>query len=117
MKKAVILSITALFMFTINACKKSASYDCGSTTYTYSSDIKPIMDAKCATSGCHDSKTKSNGIDLSSYEAVKTESANERFLGSIQQKAGFDKMPQGGSPLAGSDIQKIWCWVNNGKGN
>ncbi len=39
---------------------------------TYVSDIAPLMSQGCATSACHDSKSPKAGLDLSTYQLVKT---------------------------------------------
>jgi len=88
--------------------------DCSATTPTYSTDIKSIMDSNCATSGCHNSTTQASGIDLSSYDKVKSESAKNRFLGSIRHESGFDRMPQGKSKLPDATIDMLACWIENG---
>ncbi len=99
-------------------CKKdsAAAYDCTGTTPTYTADVKAIFDASCATSGCHDSVTKEQGYDLSSYAGAKSAVTNssDALLGSIQHKSGYKAMPQGGSKLADDKIKKIFCWVENG---
>jgi hypothetical protein len=91
-----------------------AILDCRGQAPTYSANIKSIMDGSCATSGCHNSSTQANGIDLSTYDLVKTESGKIRFLGSIRHESGFDRMPQGKSKLSDSTIDMIACWIENG---
>ncbi len=51
------------------SCKKDEgdSIDCAGITPTYTADIKPILDASCAKSGCHDAITKANNYDFSAY--------------------------------------------------
>lgn len=103
----------ALLLF---SCGKDSlkTYDCTGITPTYTTDIKPIFDDFCATSGCHDSVKKEKGYDLSSYAGSK--SANgDNILGSIQQAAGYDAMPKGSSKLSETQIQKIYCWIENGR--
>jgi hypothetical protein len=109
--------ITSIFAIAfIYACKKSSikTYDCSSTTSTYTNNVKAIMDASCATSGCHSASKKAAGIDLSSFEATKNYSSNSKFMKSIQHVSGAEAMPKGGSKLSESDIQLIYCWANNG---
>src|SRR6056297_941639 len=37
---------------------------------SFSEDIQPIFNGNCAVSGCHDSGTQENGVNLSSYDAA-----------------------------------------------
>lgn len=112
--KYTYLSIFAFLFFF--ACTKTSTinYDCSAITPTYTNDIKAIMDANCATSGCHNATSKAKGIDLSTYALVKSESANAKFLGSIEHKSGYNAMPQGAAKLADAHIQKIACWIEQG---
>jgi len=98
------------------SCKKDEgdSIDCSGVTPTYTADIKPILDASCAKSGCHDAITKANNYDLSAYGPASAISQGNRFLGAIQHKNGFSEMPQGGPKLSDDKIQQLTCWVENG---
>lgn len=110
-----LLGATVLSLFF--SCKKDEiqTYDCTGIAPTYTADIKAIMDASCATSGCHNATTKAKGINLSSYATVKSESQNDRFMGSMQHLSGYDNMPQGASKLSDATLQKIYCWIQNGQ--
>jgi hypothetical protein len=115
MKKLIVISAILSITF-IDACKKKSvtTYDCAGTTPTYLANVKPILDASCATSNCHSATTKASGIDLSTYVAAKAYSSNEKFLKSIQHISGADAMPKGGSKLSDDKIKLIYCWTNNG---
>jgi len=80
------------------------------TTVSFSNDIMPIMQANCI--ACHDQGNASGGYDFSSYTAI---SANANaLLGSVKAN-GYQLMPLGGPALPDSTIQKISCWINQGK--
>ena len=100
----------------IAGCKKDAitTYDCTGVAPTYTVDIKPILDANCATSSCHSATAKKEGYDLSSYSASKSASGKSAFLGPIQHKSGYKAMPEGRAALDEADIKLISCWVQNG---
>jgi hypothetical protein len=109
--------IFALFCSTAwISCQKDpiSTVDCTGVTPTYSSDIKPILDTNCATSGCHNSGSKQAGIDLSNYPGAKNISSQDRFLGAIRHTKGFVPMPQNSSKLNVEKIELIDCWVQNG---
>jgi hypothetical protein len=92
----------------------SIAYDCTAIAPTYTDNVKSIMDANCAYSGCHDASTKAKGIDLSTYATVLSESSSARFMGSMHHEGDYDAMPEGASQLNTSDLQKIYCWIQSG---
>lgn len=114
MHKTILLSLAAIGI-SITACKKEALdvVDCTGTTPTYTANIKAIMDKDCATSGCHSSSAKRSGYDLSSYVGVSAAGKSQAFLGAIQHKSGYSKMPKGESKLSDADVKTITCWVQN----
>jgi hypothetical protein len=116
MKKYLFFGTFALTLFLVQ-CKKDAvdTVVCTGTTPTYTVDIKPIMDASCATSGCHSAAKKESGYDLSSYAGTSAGAGNAAFLGSMQHKSGYDAMPKGAAKLTTAQLDKLACWVQNGK--
>lgn len=115
MKKSVVV-IFVLLVFFFSACKKASNitYDCSAINPTYTNDVKAIVDANCATAGCHNAATKASGIDLSTYSLVKSQSGQRRFLGSIEHASGYKSMPEGASKLSDVTIQTIACWIEQG---
>lgn len=107
----------SLLVFLFASCGKEEiqTFDCTGLTPTYTADIKPIIDANCATAGCHNGVSKANGIDLSTYSLVVSESNKARFLGAIQHRSGYDPMPKNQTKLSESNIRLISCWVENGQ--
>lgn len=89
-------------------------FECSGLNPTYTADIKPILDASCAKSGCHNAATAKKGINLSDYSHASQISQEDRFLGSIQHKNGYDKMPNDAPKLPESQVQLLTCWVQNG---
>lgn len=117
------MKITVLFiigMITISSCS-FALFSCTrekvtpidqqcNATVSFSNDIMPLIQANCI--GCHDQGNASGGYDFSSYTAI---SANANaLLGSVKAN-GYQLMPIGGPALPDSTIQKISCWINQGK--
>ena len=95
--------------------KPSEPIACPKVNYTYNNHIKQIIDNYCA--GCHSGNRPAHGIDLSNYEKVKAATTYPSFMGSIEHKSGFDKMPQGQSKLDDATIRTISCWITNGAPN
>ncbi len=113
--KNIFLGILTLGIIIGISCKKKATtYDCAGVISTYTTNIKPILDAKCATSGCHSSTTQADGIDLSSYGQAKVHATHDHFMGSIQQLSGYESMPKGGAKLSEAEIKLISCWISSG---
>jgi len=117
LKVTVVLTLTVAFL-SQNACKSSSSNTTTTVCDTsaavlFSATVKPIMDAKCATSGCHD-VSGAGGYSLNTYAGVKACVTSGRFMGSMNQTSGFKAMPQGGNKLDQCDINKIQKWVNAG---
>jgi hypothetical protein len=120
--KTVCYSICAFAALSIGvfACSKKSSvndYDCTGLTPTYTNNVKAILDAKCATAGCHSSSASAAGIDLSNHGQAKSHSNHSSFIGSIEHSGGYDPMPKGGTKLSADEIRTIACWAQNGSPN
>ncbi len=89
---------------------------CDTTTAKFATYASPLIASGCAISGCHSAASAASGINLSSYTTIKAYiTANKvSFLGSIEQTAGYSKMPKGGSKFAACDITKLKAWINAG---
>ena len=95
------------------SCRKNEykNIDCNSIQSTYSSDIFPLVSAKCNSSGCH-SAGSSRG-DFTTYQGLKVKADN----GSLEKSVLLDKdMPPSGA-LSQDERNKIKCWLNNGSPN
>lgn len=105
----------------------------GSTSDPTFANVSQIFSSSCATSGCHDSSTKQNGVDLSSYDAViasvgdqygkkviqPNDAANSPLVDKISSnnpQFGV-RMPKGGAALSSDDINLIKQWVDDGAKN
>jgi hypothetical protein len=75
----------------------------GFSNVSWTNDIKPIIETKCALSGCH------NGArpDLRVFANAK------KYAGSMKSKTQDRSMPAEGS-LTEAQIQLIACWVDDG---
>jgi hypothetical protein len=80
------------------------------TTISFANDVMPILQANCI--GCHDQGNASGGFDFSSYTSA---SANANAILNSMKANGYQLMPIGGPALPDSTIQKISCWINQGK--
>jgi hypothetical protein len=80
-----------------------------SDTVSFSNEILPIIQNNCT--GCHDNQ---NGYTLTNHENI---SANYAAIVGSMKGVGYKLMPDGGPSLPDSLIEKIECWVNQGKLN
>ncbi|PIY07493.1 MAG: hypothetical protein COZ18_17170 [Flexibacter sp. CG_4_10_14_3_um_filter_32_15] len=115
-QKIALASVLATFLFVSCEDKKvePLTYDCTTVTPTYTADVKTIIDTNCATSGCHNSSSRADGRDYSTYSLVKRGASDNSFMGSMQHLSGYKSMPQGRSKLSDAQIQTISCWIQNG---
>lgn len=81
---------------------------------SFSTQIQPMINANCATSGCHN--VSGPGIPaLTNYSEVEANA--ESILTVIRQENTPSPMPQGAPKLADSLIQQVACWISQGKLN
>lgn len=89
---------------------------CSTLSPGYMNDIKPIINATCAISGCH--VTGFNNGDYTNYDGLKLKADN----GTLQKIVVEDQnMPPSNSPgptsLNDTEIQLIECWIADGAPN
>lgn len=121
MKKLYILIAIPTFIF---ACKKDKAEDPDQkdtapetcATISYSTDIQPIFNGSCSSASCHGGGSPADGIDLTNHAGASAVNS-DRLLGSIKHEAGYENMPQIGAKLSDANIQKIECWIEQGKLN
>jgi uncharacterized membrane protein len=80
---------------------------------TFSTNVKAIVDAKCATSGCHNSSSRAAGYDFSSYAGLQSVATSGRL---VQVTAVSKRMPPS-APLTDCELAQVVNWVNNGAQN
>jgi hypothetical protein len=111
---SLLLIITALIV----ACSKGGGGGGGSTplncaTVTnkaFAADVNPIIQAICATSGCHGPGSTNGPGELSTYNQV----FNNRV--SIRAAVSSGLMPQN-STLSSGQKNSILCWIDSGAPN
>ena len=89
--------------------------NCDTTNVTFSGTVQPIINAKCATSGCHNDN--STGYNLSTYGGVKAIANSNQLMNSILRNGQSKPMPQGEPKLDDCSLVKIQKWVNDGAPN
>ncbi|MDO9184439.1 MAG: hypothetical protein Q7W13_00390 [Bacteroidia bacterium] len=109
----IFLSVLILAIL-IESCKKKEKeevIDCSGVSPSYNSDIKPIINANCLSSGCHNGGS-SNG-DYTSYSGLKAVASS----GTLESRVVTNKTMPATSPLSLEDRKKIKCWINSGAPN
>jgi hypothetical protein len=98
-----------IFSLLLSGCRDDLrNIDCANVSASYTNDIRPIVNANCNSSGCHNAGS-SNG-DFTTYAGLKAKADD----GSLDQRVNIRKdMPKNGS-LSKADRSKIRCWINNG---
>ena len=103
------------FVVIFSCGEKETVVDCQSVVAadnTYTKSLKSIVDASCATSGCHTQSDKAGGIMLHNYERVRSNFVSGKGLCSIKHRCV--PMPEDAPMLSASVIQKFECWVEAG---
>lgn len=95
------------------------------TNVSFSQDIYPILQVKCAFSGCHASPNAADGIDLSTWANVTAnpnivfpgEPDLSRLVWAIEGRAGISPMPPVGyaTPVTtDKQLPGIKTWIDEG---
>jgi hypothetical protein len=84
--------------------------DCSSLNVSFSRDIQPLIQSRCAVSGCHDASSGNKGGPFTTYTQIQFKASNIK----VQVVSG--NMPQGGT-LTAAQIKLISCWVDGGAVN
>lgn len=93
--------------------------DCGTEMPTYTNDIKPIIDANCAYSGCH---LDSAPGQYDTYAGITPNIENNRFRQRviIERADPVSGMPPSYAPegrsqdLTDAELALIECWLDAG---
>jgi hypothetical protein len=114
-KHLIILGLLAAF---VSACYYDNAEDlyqnypknCDVSAVSYSIDVRPIIDQNCVS--CHGGVAPQAGLDLTTYDKVKANTANirDRINRPISDAL---VMPQGG-PMPQCSIDKVTAWIDAG---
>jgi hypothetical protein len=117
MKKRFV--VVVCFITVLISCTKSSVNNNGNTTNnnvtctgtkSFASDVSPIIQTVCATSGCHDASSVNGPGPLTNYQQV----FNARTT--IRPAIVSGVMPKNSS-LSASQKSAIICWIDNGASN
>lgn len=88
---------------------------CDTSVFSFTAAIQPIMQTNCV--GCHSGSLLSGGVDLSTYNGVKTVAVDGRLYGAITHASGYVPMPQNAAMLSDCNISQIARWIAAGAPN
>lgn len=110
------LSVLVIFMvFLFSSCSKDKVFvstppNCPDTV-SFTNEVLPIIQNNC--SGCH---SAGNGTAYTFTNHGNIAASADAIIGSMKGN-GYQLMPQGGPALADTLIQKVECWIFQGKLN
>lgn len=82
---------------------------CNTSSVTYANDVSKIINAKCASAGCH--VVGAQLPDLSDFNKVKSS------VDRVKARAIIDRTMPPGAPLTPCEIDKLNKWINDGAQN
>jgi uncharacterized membrane protein len=89
----------------------SSNVDCVTLNATFTSKVKPIIQAKCATSGCHNASSAAAGVILESHSQISSKAAR------IKQRAVIERTMPIGFSLTDTERNTLQCWIDAGAPN
>jgi hypothetical protein len=100
----------------------STGISCNSDSVYFANSILPLINAGCATSGCHNAASHADGVTLIDYASIKNyvtagNSSNSKLY-KVLVKTGSDRMPLPPLPaFTASQIALVQKWINQGAKN
>ncbi len=115
------LALLLIICLLQTACKdddEPTPITCPDEVVTYEQDIKAIVDASCAYSGCHDSSNPDVPHNYTTYDGMLIVLENGRLEDRVIDKMEMppsDQVPDGKPKnLTASQINLIQCWLEDG---
>lgn len=102
----------------LSSCKKDTVEDIGvdcPDEISYASDVATILATSCNTSGCHNAAGSAAGFVFENHSQVSDNATI--ILNVIRHEAGFSPMPKFAAKLSDEQINKVACWIEQGKLN
>jgi len=108
-----------ILILLLTACAKDKTlkiipFDCSGVNATYADDIKPMIQASCATgtgpgTGCHDAW-------ILTYAGLRARVLNGSIQRVIYELKSMPPDPNflGIPPLTDEEIEKMMCWIQSG---
>lgn len=119
-KKIIFIPVVSIMVATFTGCYYDNAellyggkgiINCTTVSATFNATVHPIIQSKCATSGCHNAASASGGSVLETYDQIKAQTAR------INQRCVLDKTMPTSGPLPSAEIAAIKCWIDSGAPN
>ena len=133
LKKSIILSLAIFTSFFIFSCDDTLTVEdvdnkpMPQSNISFSQNIYPILQVKCAFSGCHATPNPSQGLDLSTYSGLTAdpnivfpgEPDLSRLIWAIEGRPPIEPMPPIGyaRPVTTEQLRGIKTWIDEGAQN
>lgn len=117
------ISSGIIFMFLHTACNSDILPETGSPEFSgvcFETEVLPLLISNCANTGCHNSKDREEGIDLSNYNGiarlVNTKSPTKSKLLSVLRAGEEDERmpPPPAEALSQSQMDLLLNWIEEG---
>ncbi len=100
----------------------STGVTCNADSVYFANSILPLINAGCATSGCHDAVSHAEGVTLTTYAKIKSYvnagNATGSKLYQVLIKTGSERMPLPPLPaFTSAQIALVQKWINQGAKN
>jgi uncharacterized membrane protein len=89
----------------------SNSINCNGVNAKFSADVKPILQAKCTLSGCHNAASGAGGTILETYSQVAAKASR------INARCVVQKNMPPSAPLTSAETATLKCWIDSGTPN
>lgn len=98
------------------------SANCNSDSVYFVNEIQPLINSSCATSGCHDARTRAEDVELTSFTKIRNYvvpfNAGGSKLYKVIVKTGGERMPPPPMPaFTSAQVAKLVKWINQGARN
>ncbi|MEQ8907855.1 MAG: hypothetical protein RIC95_01570 [Vicingaceae bacterium] len=94
---------------------QNQNQDTSKAAISFQADVQPIIQANCATSGCHNAVTVAGGGNFTTYAGIKAKVDNGSFENRVIVRQ--DMPPSNKTPLSNSEIDLLKDWLEAGAPN
>ena len=105
---------------TINCTSTSSGTVTNPTGICFNTQILPFFQSNCASSGCHDAKTRAKGYDLTTYagivkSGISTSNPTSSKLYKVMIDTSKDRMPPApAAKLSAAQTNLVLTWIKEG---
>ncbi len=120
--KRIIIGFIILFVLAlISSCEYNhqeellpigAVNPCDTAVINFSTDVSPIITAKCATTGCHDGTGDDPNLSIDVYNQLLPSFNDGKFKSKVLDARTMP--PLSSNPLDATEYLKLKCWFEKG---